>query len=54
MYRIRIILPVFSLIKYAAINEVLRAKNPDLSSLVYINSGFSLYSGHLAVPPMVH
>jgi len=45
---------MFSVIKHAKINEVLSAKNPDFSSLVYINSGFSLHSGHLAVPPMTH
>jgi hypothetical protein len=52
MYNIRIILLVFSVIKHAAIDEILSAKNPDF--LVYINSGFSVNSGHLAVPPMIH
>jgi hypothetical protein len=54
MYNIRIILPVFSIIKHAVINEVLSAKIPDFSSLVYINSGSDLHSGHLAAPPMIH
>jgi len=54
IYNIRIILLVLSVIKHATINEVLSAKNPNFSSLVYINSRFSLHSGHLAVPPMIH
>jgi hypothetical protein len=35
-YNVRIILPMFSVIKHTAINEVSSAKNPDFSSLVYI------------------